>query len=426
MNKNILLLYFLILIIFIHKDLVGKDFTINSEKEIKNKKVLTIGVPDLLSPKNNEVLTISSCLLNWSGVPDANNYDVQVSIDSTFKNIYFGVTRTTYNSVYAYGLLPSSYYYWRVRAQSLTDKGDWSTPFRFKTYHNLKFPVLTYPADKSTRILMNSFVSWGSVEFAERYLLEVCTSNDFNNIVFRSETQTTNFNLDSMGLEYEKTYYWRTRALAKNDSGPWSSVWNFTTTGAFPKSTILLSPDYNGKLETDKKYPNCVFKWHKDIYSDSYTIQFSEDSSFSSPLFQKVNIVDTSFFMYDMNNKYRYWRIRGSNIWGIGPWSEARLLNFVLDVNKLKSQPDNFILFQNYPNPFNPNTTISFSIPQKSFVKITVYDINGMEIETLINGVKDSGIHYAIWTPKNISSGIYYCRFFANNKTIYRKLVYLR
>ena len=57
--------------------------------------------------------------------------------------------------------------------------------------------------------------------------------------------------------------------------------------------------------------------------------------------------------------------------------------------------PTEFSLLQNYPNPFNPRTTIKYSIPQKSFVSITVYDILGKEVSKLVNEEKLSGSYEA-------------------------------
>jgi len=66
-----------------------------------------------------------------------------------------------------------------------------------------------------------------------------------------------------------------------------------------------------------------------------------------------------------------------------------------------------YSLSQNYPNPFNPSTTISFEIPKKDFVKISVYDINGKIAETLMNKEMLPGKHNISWSPKSFSSGIY-------------------
>ncbi len=69
--------------------------------------------------------------------------------------------------------------------------------------------------------------------------------------------------------------------------------------------------------------------------------------------------------------------------------------------------PKNFKLYQNYPNPFNPTTTISYSLPKVSNIKLAVYDILGRELEVLANGKESEGIHNISFNASNLSSGIY-------------------
>jgi hypothetical protein len=79
------------------------------------------------------------------------------------------------------------------------------------------------------------------------------------------------------------------------------------------------------------------------------------------------------------------------------------------------SVPKNFALHQNYPNPFNPNTTIQFNLPDKSDVNLSVYDITGKLVKTLVNGKKEKGYHSIIWHGRDddgtrVPSGIYVYR----------------
>lgn len=73
------------------------------------------------------------------------------------------------------------------------------------------------------------------------------------------------------------------------------------------------------------------------------------------------------------------------------------------DLNKLKS----FSLDQNYPNPFNPGTTITYTLNRSGKVYLSVFDINGKEIETLVNQNKKAGIHQVKFITNNLASGVY-------------------
>jgi hypothetical protein len=69
--------------------------------------------------------------------------------------------------------------------------------------------------------------------------------------------------------------------------------------------------------------------------------------------------------------------------------------------------PNEVKLSQNYPNPFNPSTNITFGLPQRSNVKITVYDMLGRKVATVFSGSKSQGFHSVQFDASNLSSGIY-------------------
>ena len=67
---------------------------------------------------------------------------------------------------------------------------------------------------------------------------------------------------------------------------------------------------------------------------------------------------------------------------------------------------------QNYPNPFNPSTTIRFTIPSNSFVRLIVYDITGKVVNEIVNGYLEPGVHSVEWSGTDtngidVSSGVY-------------------
>ena len=86
----------------------------------------------------------------------------------------------------------------------------------------------------------------------------------------------------------------------------------------------------------------------------------------------------------------------------------------------------NFHLSQNYPNPFNPQTQISFSVPQKGKVIITVYNVLGQKVARLLNKDMPAGKHKVKFSAHNLSSGVYYYRLQAGNYTATKKMIVLR
>lgn len=80
-----------------------------------------------------------------------------------------------------------------------------------------------------------------------------------------------------------------------------------------------------------------------------------------------------------------------------------------------ESVPLRYGLEQNYPNPFNPSTTISFSVPSEQLTILTVYDILGREVATLIHEIVRGGNHAIVWDAKGQPSGVYLFRIQAKN-----------
>jgi len=84
-----------------------------------------------------------------------------------------------------------------------------------------------------------------------------------------------------------------------------------------------------------------------------------------------------------------------------------------------------FALGQNYPNPFNPETVISYQLPVKSKVTLTIYDILGKEVGRLVNEEQETGMHEVSFDASDLPSGVYLCRIIAGEfvKTIKMSLV---
>ena len=79
----------------------------------------------------------------------------------------------------------------------------------------------------------------------------------------------------------------------------------------------------------------------------------------------------------------------------------------------------------NHPNPFTSRTTIEFSLPRSSHVKLTVYDALGRSVDTLLSSYCDAGKQTVEWNPTELPSGIYFYRLQSDELDISRKMVLL-
>ncbi len=88
--------------------------------------------------------------------------------------------------------------------------------------------------------------------------------------------------------------------------------------------------------------------------------------------------------------------------------------------------PNEYSLEQNYPNPFNPTTTIKFSLPEASNVKLTVYNALGQKVAELVNSTLSAGSHSVNWDATNVSSGLYFYEISSNNFSAVKKMMLMK
>lgn len=89
-------------------------------------------------------------------------------------------------------------------------------------------------------------------------------------------------------------------------------------------------------------------------------------------------------------------------------------------------KPADFLLNQNYPNPFNPTTVITYDIARRSHVSLTVYDVLGRKVETLVNSVKLPGSYQASFNGTGLPSGVYFCRILSGGFTSVKKMLLVK
>ena len=104
---------------------------------------------------------------------------------------------------------------------------------------------------------------------------------------------------------------------------------------------------------------------------------------------------------------------------------------FLASNDEINQLPQAFNLYNNYPNPFNPVTTLRYDIPENSHVTITIYDMLGRQVKTLINQTQDAGYKSLIWDATNdygkpVSAGIYLYQIQAGEYISTKKMVLLK
>lgn len=88
--------------------------------------------------------------------------------------------------------------------------------------------------------------------------------------------------------------------------------------------------------------------------------------------------------------------------------------------------PTKLELAQNYPNPFNPNTTIKFSLPKQTQLRINIYNMLGELIETLAEGTFNAGYHSVTFSGTHLASGTYIYRLESSEFVQTKKFLLLK
>jgi Secretion system C-terminal sorting domain/Putative binding domain, N-terminal len=137
---------------------------------------------------------------------------------------------------------------------------------------------------------------------------------------------------------------------------------------------------------------------------------------------QPGSLIDSTFYEYKLtamkNNATR--NSESDYLVCFCPRAYTDIVQFDKDI------PSEHNLDQNYPNPFNPTTAINYQLPTDSDVELSIFDMNGKKVATLVNEAKLAGYYTANWYAFNVSSGIYFYRLQAGDFIDTKKMVFMK
>lgn len=167
---------------------------------------------------------------------------------------------------------------------------------------------------------------------------------------------------------------------------------------------------------TDPNHSNAAVGVHK------------EGTNFKT-VFWSVDWLALSFYNpADTSSKYHWGLTDVGNLLGnVLDWFGAPKLG----TKEEATLPKAYSLKQNFPNPFNPTTAIEYALPVKGLVKLTIYNMLGQEVRTLVNTAQEANTYRVVWNGldnhgKMVPSGIYFYTITANNFSATKKMVFLK
>jgi hypothetical protein len=190
------------------------------------------------------------------------------------------------------------------------------------------------------------------------------------------------------------------------------------------KSFNLLEPSNDSSIKTvdpllvwrQPSEQSVCYPWELH-----YVIYVDDNPGFHSPREIDQDQDTTAIVPGLLPGTTYFWKVLAKNISGDSLWSSNTNGFFVLQdatdgvEDGAFTEPEEFTLHQNYPNPFNPETSIRFDLPENGFVSISVCDVHGRWVETLLNESRTTGNYSVTWdgrdqTGNSVPSGVYICR----------------
>ena len=107
----------------------------------------------------------------------------------------------------------------------------------------------------------------------------------------------------------------------------------------------------------------------------------------------------------------------------VGEWSNS---GESFESGAASTMPAQFALLGNYPNPFNPTTTINYALGNDDFVNLSVYDLSGRKVATIVDGWRTAGSHAVSFDASNLTSGVYMYTLTAGGSTTSAKMVLMK
>jgi hypothetical protein len=377
--------------------------------------------PALVSPVSGSADQPLEMLLDWNPASDAEAYRLQVATDAGFSTIVFEEYPISNTSKQIGPLAEGTKHYWRVRASNVTGNGPWSDVWNFTT--GVAAPdqaVLVSPSNNATGVSLTPTLRWLKLSTASAYTLQVSEDQNFGSTVVDDNALTDT--LSQVGpLGEDRTYYWRVAGSNGGGVGAWSTTRQFRTRLNVPQQVTLSAPGDGASV----KSPSVMLEWHPAAgVVDKYWVEYSPNSSFT-PKTVDSSLVDTTKVLTGLSDGTTYyWRVRGGNVAGWGPYSTARSFSVVLtDIRRLGEVPREFVLDQNYPNPFNPTTDIRYGVPREGYVRLEVYSIVGELVATLVDGVQSPGYYAVRFDAQRFPSGMYLYRLKAEGASVVKKMV---
>ena len=253
-------------------------------------------------------------------------------------------------------------------------------------------------------------LKWTKSDKADHQEVQVAKDENFTDIAI-TNGNVTDTTLIVSDLENYKIYFWRVRSVNSAGVSSWTEPWKFRTIAPTITATPTLELPANNATEVNHK--KAKFQWFEVENTTSvdgaYQVQISTTDNFADGSVvvdtKAVFVNEYTSFSLNHTTKY-YWRVRGFNEVGDGPWSETWSFN-TLDFTSVDSK---FIKnVELFPNPStNDKVRVNFNLVNSGETTIKVIDVKGNLVLSSNLNYLNAGYHNTELNVTGLSSGNYF------------------
>ena len=384
-------------------------------------------VPSLIVPGNNAINQPLTTSLIWNSSSGAAAYHIQVSTDPAFAGGIVADDSTLADSTKTVsGLAYSTRYYWHVSAKNGAGASPYSATWNYTTISAgpAMASLLAPPNGANAQPTIGLILRWDKLPGATSYRLQLGTDSTFSSSLLKDDSTLVDSFRVVNGLTQFTRYYWRVNGKNAGGTGPFSQFWTFMTVIPAPSQVALVSPADLATIGSS----SLNLTWHASQPGvNRYWVETAIDPGFAF-LAVDSTVADTIKTMSGLlNNQLYYWRVRGGNPGGWGPYSDARRFTISLTGVALHTGiPQEFGLTQNYPNPFNPSTQIEFALPTASHVRLEVYNVLGQQVALLVDAMRPAGYQAVEFNAGGLPSGLYLYRLTTGEHQFMKKMMLVK
>jgi hypothetical protein len=316
---------------------------------------LTPTPPLPVSPSNNAVGQNISLTFLWQRSLGAVTYRFQLSTDSLFGTLIVNDSTVADSTRTVTGLLPRTYYWWRINAKGLGGTSVFSVSYKFRTLGYPNQISLVSPANNSINMPTSITFVWSraseqtqpftqpSIQISKEpptktlasknvsvkqiygidaisnywYDLVTDTVSLANLLKDSTLTDTTKF---VSGLSNSTNYYWRVRAKNQIGWGSYSVWYKFTTIVSAPPPPLLVSPANNAVGQN----LTLTLVWNKSAGATNYRVQVATDSLFTGLIVNDSTLIDSTRIISGLTPlTYYWWKVNAKNIGGTSGYSSV-------------------------------------------------------------------------------------------------------